>query len=206
MAALRREVYLRKPEMFKMACLKDILSLFPGRTSPFYAGFGNRLTDALSYRTVHIPSSRIFTINSNAEVAVDLVQLSKYKSSYTNMREVVDMFFPPVSTLVKEGGEDHTDFNEWRDPPHNELDHSFSDDEDEEDSVGDVDERSEVGDMGDSYLSRESIDHSTLAESLRESMELDDSVEVRAERTRSADRDFQNDYLGGEISEDPEES
>lgn len=203
MAALRREVYLRKPEMFKMACLKDILSLFPGRTNPFYAGFGNRLTDALSYRTVHIPSSRIFTINSNAEVAVDLVQLSKYKSSYTNMREVVDIFFPPVSTLVKEGGEDHTDFNEWRDPPPSEPDHSFSDDED---SVGDLDERSEVGEMGDSYLSRESIDHSTLAESLRESIELEGSVEVRAERTRSADRDFQNDYLGGEISEDPEES
>ena len=43
-AALRREVYLRKPEVFKMACLRDIMNLFgkpPGQT-PFYAGFGNR--------------------------------------------------------------------------------------------------------------------------------------------------------------------
>lgn len=200
MAALRREVYLRKPEMFKMACLKDILSLFPGRTSPFYAGFGNRLTDALSYRTVHIPSSRIFTINSNAEVAVDLVQLSKYKSSYTNMREVVDHFFPPVSTLVKEGGEDFTDFSYWRDRP--QLDDFVSDSEDETD-VDDVDDRSEVGDLGDSYISRDSVDHSTLAESLRESIELEDSVEVRAERTRSADEYFQDEYLGAGITETP---
>src|ERR1700759_5166806 len=27
MAALRREVYLRKPEVFKMACLRDIMNL-----------------------------------------------------------------------------------------------------------------------------------------------------------------------------------
>jgi phosphatidate phosphatase LPIN len=205
MAALRREVYLRKPEMFKMACLQDIQSLFPDREKPFYAGFGNRLTDALSYRTVHIPSSRIFTINSNAEVAVDLVQLSKYKSNYTNMREVVDIFFPPISTLVKEGGEDHTDFTEWRNPTL-EVDHSFSDDDDDEDYVGTIDDRSEVGDMGDSYLSRDSVDESTLAESLRDSLDLQGSVEVRAERSRSADQDFQNDYLGGDGSEEPEES
>jgi len=60
-----------------MACLRDLQHLFlpkqaPQSTSqpsnPFYAGFGNRITDALSYRSVGIPSSRIFTINSNAEV------------------------------------------------------------------------------------------------------------------------------------------
>jgi len=67
-AALRRELYIRKPEVFKMACLRDIKSLFGLGRRPFYAGFGNRLTDALSYRSVSIPSNRIFTINSNAEV------------------------------------------------------------------------------------------------------------------------------------------
>jgi phosphatidate phosphatase LPIN len=70
--ALRREVILRKPEVFKMACLRDLQHLFHPRgengENPFYAGFGNRITDALSYRSVGIPSSRIFTINSNAEV------------------------------------------------------------------------------------------------------------------------------------------
>ena len=94
-----------------MACLRDLLDLFPGKTNPFYAGFGNRFTDALSYRSVNIPSARIFTINSNAEVSLDLLSLNKYKISYVSMREIVDHFFPPVSMLVKEGGEEFTAFN-----------------------------------------------------------------------------------------------
>jgi phosphatidate phosphatase LPIN len=61
-----------------MACLRDLQHLF--NQSPydnrFYAGFGNRITDALSYRSVGIPSSRIFTINSNAEVGFDGVELT----------------------------------------------------------------------------------------------------------------------------------
>jgi phosphatidate phosphatase LPIN len=40
--AFTREVIYRRPEEFKMACLKDIKNLFP--FSPFYAGFGNRIT------------------------------------------------------------------------------------------------------------------------------------------------------------------
>ncbi|KAL8937075.1 MAG: hypothetical protein Q9216_004609 [Gyalolechia sp. 2 TL-2023] len=116
-AALRREIYLRKPEVFKMACLRDILNLFCQNRNPFYAGFGNRLTDALSYRSVNIPSTRIFTINSNAEVSLDLLTLNKYKNSYVTMRELVDHFFPPVGLLVTGGGEEFTDFNYWRDPP-----------------------------------------------------------------------------------------
>ncbi|KAL8731927.1 MAG: hypothetical protein Q9166_003059 [cf. Caloplaca sp. 2 TL-2023] len=117
MTALRRELYLRKPEVFKMACLRDILNLFDQKRSPFYAGFGNRLTDALSYRSVNIPSTRIFTINSNAEVSLDLLTLNKYKNSYVTMRELVDHFFPPVGLLVTGGGEEFTDFNYWRDVP-----------------------------------------------------------------------------------------
>lgn len=74
------EVVLRKPEVFKMACLRDIKRLF-GDVSPFYAGFGNRITDALSYRSVDIPSSRIFTIDTNGEVKMELLELAGYKSS-----------------------------------------------------------------------------------------------------------------------------
>jgi phosphatidate phosphatase LPIN len=33
----------RKPEEFKIACLTDLKSLFPG-DEPFFAGFGNRET------------------------------------------------------------------------------------------------------------------------------------------------------------------
>jgi phosphatidate phosphatase PAH1 len=37
-----REVIERKPEDFKIACLRDIGELFPG-SQPFYAGFGNKI-------------------------------------------------------------------------------------------------------------------------------------------------------------------
>jgi len=194
-AALRREVYLRKPEVFKMACLRDILSLFSGKINPFYAGFGNRFTDALSYRTVNIPSTRIFTINSNAEVSLDLLSLNKYKISYVSMREIVDHFFPPVSMLVKDGGEDFTDFNYWRDIPKGLDDFSATESEsssiagDEEDEASATEES--VNEMAESYLSRESIDQSVLSDSIRESME----APIRA-TSEDLDGDLASDYLG----------
>lgn len=149
MAALRREIYLRKPEVFKMACLRDILNLFHGKENPFYAGFGNRLTDALSYRSVNIPSTRIFTINSNAEVSLDLLSLNKYKSSYVTMQELIDHFFPSISLLVQAGGEEYTDFTYWRDTPHDLADFSTTDSEDEEEEDVDEEEMAEEDEDGD---------------------------------------------------------
>ena len=137
MAALRREVILKKPEVFKIACLNDIRSLYfeddgsnppidsshqqgdshlrlvnsmdtrsdvnlDDRPTPFFAGFGNRITDALSYRTVGVPSSRIFTINTEGEVHMELLELAGYKSSYIHINELVDHFFPPVKPLDDE--------------------------------------------------------------------------------------------------------
>ena len=189
-AALRREIYLRKPEVFKMACLRDILTLFGPKKTPFYAGFGNRFTDALSYRSVNIPSTRIFTINSNAEVSLDLLTLTKYKSSYVTMREVVDHFFPPVGLLVTGGEEEYTDYNYWRDTPLDVEDFLDINSEDEnlkgkdrrsirsEDEGSDeLDDEDEVGEMEESYFSRESIDEQgTLVDSILESIEDGDLV------------------------------
>lgn len=80
LADAHSEVVLRKPEVFKMACLQDIQRLFNTR-NPFYAGFGNRITDALSYRSVDVPSSRIFTIDAKGDVKMELLELAGYKSS-----------------------------------------------------------------------------------------------------------------------------
>ncbi|KAI5815079.1 Lipin/Ned1/Smp2-domain-containing protein [Pyronema omphalodes] len=169
--ALRREVYLRKPEVFKMACLRDILNLFGEKHNPFYAGFGNRLTDALSYRSVNIPSTRIFTINSNAEVVLDLLCLTKYKSSYVNMRDLVDHFFPPVE-IVKDTQEEFTDFNYWREDVVDPDLFSDSENEDEEDEEDDED----VGDMGESYLEDEDAEYDEDDEE-----EEDDAEEYESE-------------------------
>lgn len=195
MAALKREVYLRRPEVFKMACLRDIMNLFNPITetspsvdgsnqyqqrstrTPFYAGFGNRLNDALSYRSVSIPPTRIFTINSNAEVSLHLLTLNKYRTSYVTMREIVDHYFPSVGMLIKEGGEEYTDFNYWREQPLDVDDFSASESEDSEVEDYDLRDRPSVdesytgvqdedGDlpanMEDSYYSRDSIDSTAM--------------------------------------------
>ncbi|PBP20286.1 nuclear elongation and deformation protein [Diplocarpon rosae] len=177
-AALRRELYIRKPEVFKMACLRDIKNLFGPDRTPFCAGFGNRLTDALSYRSVSIPSNRIFTINSYAEVSLDLVNLNKLRYSYINMREVVDHYFPPVSTLVKGGGEEYTDFTYWREPVLDIDEFSDSDseekegEEEEQDHLSEDDEDDEELDdeLGESYISRDSIDEDQDEHGLDESI------------------------------------
>ncbi|KAL1302676.1 hypothetical protein AAFC00_003040 [Neodothiora populina] len=233
MAALRREVYLRKPEVFKMACLRDIMALFTGSGgsnnaatagpttskdavnglvggsrgrggSPFYAGFGNRLTDALSYRSVNIPSTRIFTINSNAEVSLDLLTLNKYKTGYVSMREIVDHYFPPVSLLVKGGGEEFTDFNYWREKTLDLADFSDSEsdsDDDDDDGRYDQSRRSseDEGDaMGESYLSEARTRDSeveNLEESIMESVEDPDDYihDDGDEEEREVDEDEEYD-------------
>ena len=43
-----REVIIKKPEEFKISCLKDIQALFPGHQNPFYAGYGNRVNVSAS--------------------------------------------------------------------------------------------------------------------------------------------------------------
>jgi len=106
-------VIMRKPQVFKMACLRDIRNLFGESRNPFYAGFGNRITDALSYRSVKVPSSRIFTIDSSGEVKLELLELAGYKSSYIHMTDLVDQLFPPIN---QKWTPEYTDFNFWRTP------------------------------------------------------------------------------------------
>ncbi|KAJ8698808.1 lipin Ned1 [Pleurotus ostreatus] len=114
MASLHREVIMRKPEVFKMACLRDIRQLFGDNAkNSFYAGFGNRITDALSYRSVNVPSSRIFTIDSSGEVKLELLELAGYKSSYIHMTDLVDQMFPPIH---RKWAAEYTDFNYWKVP------------------------------------------------------------------------------------------
>lgn len=68
--------------------------------TPFYAGFGNRITDAISYRSVGIPSSRIFTIDPEGDVKMELLEMAGYKCSYVSIGELVDQFFPLVKKRV----------------------------------------------------------------------------------------------------------
>ncbi|XP_020247800.1 phosphatidate phosphatase PAH1-like isoform X3 [Asparagus officinalis] len=102
--SLFREVIRRAPHEFKIACLEDIKALFPSDYNPFYAGFGNRDTDELSYRKIGIPKGKIFIINPKGEVAINHCVGVK---SYTNLHTLVNDMFPPTSMVEQE------DFNAW---------------------------------------------------------------------------------------------
>ncbi|CAK9872843.1 unnamed protein product [Sphagnum jensenii] len=87
-----RAVIRKAPHEFKIACLQDIRSLFPKHYNPFYAGFGNRATDEISYLKVGIPKRKIFMINPKGEVAVNNpIDVE----SYTSLHKLVDEIFPP---------------------------------------------------------------------------------------------------------------
>lgn len=109
--AFQKEVIEKKPEEFKISCLKDIQSLFSN--NPYYAGYGNKSTDVTAYKTVGIPVSRIFTINPQGEVKHETSRM--FQSSYSKLCDYVDLIFPPfkASTLIKP---DYDSFNYWRNP------------------------------------------------------------------------------------------
>ncbi|XXG61007.1 hypothetical protein AAC387_Pa04g2769 [Persea americana] len=102
--SLFREVIRRAPHEFKISCLEGIRALFPLDCNPFYAGFGNRDTDEISYLKVGIPKSKIFIINPKGEVVVNRRVNTK---SYTSLHELVNGMFPPTMSTEQE------DFNSW---------------------------------------------------------------------------------------------
>ncbi|KFK38349.1 lipin-like protein [Arabis alpina] len=109
--ALYREVIRRAPHEFKIACLEDIRKLFPADYNPFYAGFGNRDTDELSYRKLGIPKGKIFIINPKGEVATG--HRIDAKKSYTSLHTLVNDMFPPTSLVEQE---DYNPWNFWKLP------------------------------------------------------------------------------------------
>jgi hypothetical protein len=66
--AFKREVVDRKPQEFKIGALREVQQLFAKDYNPFYAGFGNRDTDDISYRAVGIHPNKIFIINPRSEI------------------------------------------------------------------------------------------------------------------------------------------
>lgn len=121
--AFHKEVIEKKPEEFKISCLRDIQTLFNVTGNPFYAGFGNKINDTLAYRAVGIPVSRIFTINPKGELKLELMQ--NFLSSYHCLSDVVDHVFPPLHGGPENGFygaqsfsacEEFSSFTYWRDP------------------------------------------------------------------------------------------
>ena len=114
----------KKPQEFKIGCLKDIRALFPLTVNPFIAGFGNKINDVWAYQEVGVPISRIFTVNHRGELRLET--LHNFSSSYQKLSDIVDMFFPPLqhATNGQQGNSytrkfDNSDFSAfqfWREP------------------------------------------------------------------------------------------
>jgi len=87
----------------------DLLPSVAARTArpstPFHAGFGNRATDELSYRTVGLPPQRIFTINPAGELAC-MNALYESTCSYSNLETLVESVFPDVGVRPQAQGGD----------------------------------------------------------------------------------------------------
>mmetsp|Transcript_977 Transcript_977/g.2211 ORF Transcript_977/g.2211 Transcript_977/m.2211 type:complete len:873 (-) Transcript_977:722-3340(-) len=118
--SLFREMILKRPDEFKIASLQAIRDLFPSDWNPFYAGFGNRPTDEVSYSAVGIPTSRIFTINPKGQVTLNSASTCKTSQWCTlqGINELVHDIFPEW----REDEEDHvnndefSEFNYWKRP------------------------------------------------------------------------------------------
>ncbi|KAK8642519.1 hypothetical protein V6N13_011860 [Hibiscus sabdariffa] len=108
--SLYREVIRRAPHEFKIGCLEDIKALFPPDCNPFYAGFGNRDTDVISYLKVGIPKGKIFIINPKGEVAMNHC----VDKSYSSLHDLVHAMFPPMASAEQE---DFNSWNFWKLPP-----------------------------------------------------------------------------------------
>ena len=101
----------KEHESSKIASLQTIKDLFPEGWNPFYAGFGNRPTDEVSYSAVGIPTSRIFTINPKGQVTLNSASQVKTNQWCTlqGINELVHDIFPEW----KENEEDHVNHDEF---------------------------------------------------------------------------------------------
>uniref|UniRef100_A0A4W3JEQ0 phosphatidate phosphatase n=1 Tax=Callorhinchus milii TaxID=7868 RepID=A0A4W3JEQ0_CALMI len=115
-SAFHREVIEKKPEKFKIECLKDIKNLFNPCNQPFYAAFGNRPNDVYAYKKVGVPDYRIFTVNPRGELIQE--QTKGNKSSYIRLSELVEHVFPLLSQEQCSAFiyPEYSYFNYWRDP------------------------------------------------------------------------------------------
>jgi phosphatidate phosphatase LPIN len=116
--SLYREMVVRRPHEFKIATLQSIRNLFPPAWNPFYAGFGNRGTDELSYKAVGIPAGKIFTINPRGEIRRSTgVVVGSLLASLGGINALVNEVFPPQG--ISTGESARAEFNDmafWRPP------------------------------------------------------------------------------------------
>jgi phosphatidate phosphatase LPIN len=85
------ECVYKEPHIFKASVLKQIKGLFPRERYPFFAGFGNKDTDAIAYRAADIPLHKIFIIDPKGKLHC---RNSTFDMSYDALNQLSDQMFP----------------------------------------------------------------------------------------------------------------
>ncbi|VDO11438.1 unnamed protein product [Rodentolepis nana] len=117
LTTIQMEIIQKRPQVLKIANLKRLSELFleadPDAPNPFYAGFGNRITDVETYRAVGIPNSRIFIVNP--EGIIETPMGLKLPTGYNALSQMIDSIFPPGHQTLPDSSE-YSHFSFWRDP------------------------------------------------------------------------------------------
>ena len=88
-SAFKTELITKTAAQIKLICLENIKTLFGEMGSPFYAGFGNRDSDATTYQTICIPDSHIFIINADGLITTG----QNNTLTYTLMSQNINLIF-----------------------------------------------------------------------------------------------------------------
>jgi phosphatidate phosphatase PAH1 len=134
--SLAREVIYKRPQDFKVPALRDIRNLFPkNQPSPFYAGFGNRDSDKIAYKSVGVPPGKIFIVNSSGVIVTENLTMGH---SYSSIHELKHHVFPDISVKKQQQISTHASFNDtnfWKQSIMN-IDTDEDDDDDDDNEIG----------------------------------------------------------------------
>lgn len=89
--AFQVEIIDKTPDEFKISFLNEVKFLFDG-INPFYAGFGDKITDVNTYASIGIKKSLIFIVNEFGYVNFD--PKLKDQLTYKAIVENINKFFP----------------------------------------------------------------------------------------------------------------
>ena len=94
-SSFKKGIVQKQQHLIKILSLMEIKNLFGSENNEehFFAGFGNKETDAIAYRYIGIPLNNIFIINPFSNIS----QLGeKEKTSYLKLIESFNEMFPQI--------------------------------------------------------------------------------------------------------------
>ena len=92
-SSFKKGIIQKQTDLIKILSLLEIKNLFEDDEQHFFAGFGNKETDAIAYRYLGIDLQNIFIINTNSQIK----QLGeKNNTTYKELCDNCDSIFPII--------------------------------------------------------------------------------------------------------------